>query len=123
VGTSKQQVGQRRQEWIAFQRPGFVVLEPDGPWIDCHIIEVSKDGACLDVGTVALPRLFMLLMSPKGEVRRICKLLWRRGETAGVEFISLKDLEAAEAESNAAQRPELPELPELPSPPNARRLR
>jgi hypothetical protein len=95
--------GKRRQEWIPFQRPGYVVLEPDGPWIDCHIVEVSKDGACLEVGTIALPRLFMLLMSPTGQVRRICKLLWRRGETAGVEFISLKDLEQAEAEVNAAQ--------------------
>jgi hypothetical protein len=103
VGTSKQQVGKRSQEWIPFQRPGFVVLEPAGPWIECHIFEVSKHGACLEVGTTALPRLFMLLMSPTGQVRRICKLLWRRGETAGVEFISLKDLEEAEAEVNAAQ--------------------
>jgi hypothetical protein len=88
-------LGKRKTPRVDFVRPGFLILEPDGPWVECFVIDVSDGGAGLRVGSLALPDIFVLLLTPGGEVRRLCKLKWRRGELAGVTFISAKELLAA----------------------------
>jgi hypothetical protein len=57
-------LGSREHARIGFCRPGFVSLEPGGPWIECQIQDVSEGGgACLDVGAVVTPTVFMLLFA------------------------------------------------------------
>jgi PilZ domain-containing protein len=88
---SRNSLGNRKHARVDFSRSGFVILEPGGPWIECYIQDVSEGGACIDVGALACPTIFMLLLSPRGEVRRVCKNVWRRGELVGVKFLKAKD--------------------------------
>jgi hypothetical protein len=71
---------------------GFVIPAPDAPWIECTIIDVSENGVCLDVGDLAVPKLFGLAFTSSGEVLRVCALIWRRGERIGARFVSAKEL-------------------------------
>jgi hypothetical protein len=65
---------------------------PDAPWIECQIIDVSDNGACLEVGALAVPELFGLAFTAGGEVFRVCSLIWRRGEIIGARFVTAKEL-------------------------------
>jgi hypothetical protein len=91
--------GKRKHSRVDFERPGFVILEPDGPWVECLIGNISEGGASLNVGALAIPQTFILLLSANGKVRRICRLTWRKGEMLGVRFISRKELLSASAGS------------------------
>ena len=84
------ELGKRKHARVDFERLGFVVLEPGGPWLECFVTDISEGGARLKVGALALPETFLLLLTPRGEVRRACQLMWRVGEEAGVRFISRK---------------------------------
>jgi hypothetical protein len=72
------------------------------------ILDISENGACLDVGDLAVPKMFGLSLTAGGEVRRVCALIWRRGEFVGVRFISARELRKgagpAEADSKKAER-------------------
>jgi hypothetical protein len=85
-------LGARKHSRIDFKRPAFVILEQNGPWIECRVGDISEGGAGLTVGAIALPKTFVLILTPDGKVRRICRLVWRHGESAGVRFISRKEL-------------------------------
>ena len=39
-----------------------------------------------------MPKMFGLSLTAGGEVRRVCALIWRRGELVGVRFISSREL-------------------------------
>jgi hypothetical protein len=84
--------GMRKHSRVDLERPAFVIVEPDGPWIECFVVDVSESGARLEVGPLALPGIFVLVFTADGKVRRICKLIWRNGASAGVRFISRKEL-------------------------------
>jgi hypothetical protein len=77
---------------VDLQQPGFVIPAPDAPWIACTIIEVSDEGACLDVGALAVPQIFGLAFTAGGEVFRVCWLTWRKGELVGARFVSANEL-------------------------------
>jgi hypothetical protein len=47
-------LGDRKEKRINFQKPGFVILEPDGAWIECAINDISSTGVCLDVGALVI---------------------------------------------------------------------
>jgi hypothetical protein len=82
----------RKEERIIFCRPGFVILEPDGAWIECAINDISSDGVCLDIGALVIPEIFVLVLNPSGSVRRACQRIWRRGELIGARFVTAKEL-------------------------------
>jgi hypothetical protein len=51
--------------------------------------------------------MFGLSLTAGGEVRRICTLIWRRGELVGVRFVSARELRqrtAPPGESDKASR-------------------
>jgi hypothetical protein len=106
----QQDPGTRKQVRVDLHKPGFLIPAPDAPWIECLIVEVSNDGVCLDVGALAVPKLFGLAFTPGGEVLRVCSLVWRKGELVGARFVTAKELrqgfESAGADS---------ELPRIPS--------
>lgn len=83
----------RRHERVDLMRPAAVALTPDGPWLDCMLLDISEGGARLDVGALPVPKLFMLILTPNGTVRRACLRVWRRGPLLGAHFVGLKQLQ------------------------------
>lgn len=84
--------GSRKPVRVDLHKSGFLIPEPDAPWIECVITEISDEGVCLDVGALAVPELFGLAFTAGGEVLRVCSLIWRQGETLGARFVTAKEL-------------------------------
>jgi PilZ domain len=58
----------------------------------CAIADISATGARLVLATECqLPERFILLLTPSGEARRHCRLVWRNGLAVGVEFPTPQD--------------------------------
>lgn len=89
---SRKQLGDRKNVRVALQWPGFIILAPDAPWIECFIADVSETGAQLNVGGIAVPEIFGLGLTADGTVVRLCKRVWRRGEMVGARFIKPDEL-------------------------------
>jgi hypothetical protein len=87
--------GAREDFWVDLNTPGFLIPAPDAPWIECLIVDVCEGGASLDVGALAVPKIFGLSFTSGGEVRRVCSLIWRRGERVGARFMTAKQLRQA----------------------------
>ena len=83
--------GARKHARMNIDRPGFLVLEPDGPWVECLLLMFRRPGADLKVGALVLPDTLLLLLTPDGKVRRACKLVWRKCDLAGVRFCLLEN--------------------------------
>ena len=77
---------------VDLQRPGFLIPAPEAAWIECVIVEVSDEGVCLEVGSLAVPKIFGLAFTATGEVFRACRLNWRNGERVGARFVSAEEL-------------------------------
>ena len=86
------ELGGRKDVRVDLYKQGFLIPTPEAPWIECLIVDVSDNGACLDVGALAVPDLFGLAFTAGGEVLRVCSLVWRRGELIGARFVSVKEL-------------------------------
>jgi hypothetical protein len=88
----REEPGARKHVRVDMNKPGFLIPAQDAPWIECTILEVSDEGACLDVGALAVPDLFGLAFTAGGEVLRVCSLIWRQGELIGARFVTAKEL-------------------------------
>jgi hypothetical protein len=82
----------RKQVRVDLHKQGFLIPAPDAPWIECMITEVSDDGVCLEVGSLAVPKIFGLAFTAGGEVLRVCSLVWRQGELVGARYVTAKEL-------------------------------
>ena len=57
------------------------------PVVLCSISDISDNGARIVLERDReLPEQFWLLLTSKGDARRRCRLIWRRGTTVGVAF-------------------------------------
>ena len=92
MARDRKDLGARKFVRVDLHKQGFLIPAPDAPWIQCYILDISDNGACLDVGDLAVPKMFGLSLTAGGEVRRVCTLIWRRGELVGVRFVSAKEL-------------------------------
>lgn len=92
------ELGERKHSRIEFQKAAFVILEPDGLWIECSIMDISDGGVCLEIGNLPVPKIFVLVMTPDGRVRRACVTAWRRGELLGARFVTAAQLRQGVAE-------------------------
>lgn len=97
--------GSRKGVRIGLYTTGFVIPAPDAPWIECTVVDVGDDGVCLDVGDLAVPKLFGLAFTSSGEVLRVCALIWRRGERIGARFVSAKELRQGLLPADPVPRP------------------
>jgi hypothetical protein len=88
----RKNLGARKQVRVDLHKPGFLIPAPDAPWIECTVVEVSDEGVCLEVGALAVPKIFGLAFTSTGEVLRICLLMWRQGELVGARFVTAKEL-------------------------------
>jgi hypothetical protein len=92
MARQREDLGERKHARIDLHKPGFLIPAPDAPWIECTILDVSENGACLDVGAMAVPKIFGLAFTGGGEVLRVCLLIWRQGERLGARFVTPKEL-------------------------------
>jgi hypothetical protein len=92
MARDRKDLGNRKFVRVDLRKKGFLIPAPDAPWIECYILDISENGACLDVGDLAVPKVFGLSLTAGGEVRRVCALIWRKGELVGVRFISAREL-------------------------------
>ena len=67
----REDLGERKHVRIDLHQPGFLIPAPDAPWIECTIVDVSENGACLDVGAMPVPKIFGLAFTGGGEVLRV----------------------------------------------------
>jgi PilZ domain len=88
----RKDLGARKNVRIEYRRLGFLIPAPDAPWLECFILDVSDSGICLDIGALAVPEIFGVSFNANGAVVRVCKLIWRRGELVGAQFVSAKQL-------------------------------
>lgn len=99
----RKDLGARKHVRVDLRKPGFLIPAPDAPWIECHVIDISENGACLEVGDLAVPKLFGLSLTSGGEVLRVCSLIWRRGELIGARFVSARELRQGQGQAPAAE--------------------
>jgi hypothetical protein len=92
MARSRKDLGARKHVRVDLYKPGFLIPAPDAPWIECLIVDVSEKGVCLEVGALAVPELFGLAFTERGEVLRVCTLAWRKGELIGARFVTPKEL-------------------------------
>lgn len=67
----ERELGRRKRHRVNFERFAFIILEPDSPWIECSILDISETGICLKIGTLVVPKIFGLALNSAGAVRRV----------------------------------------------------
>ncbi len=85
-------LGMRRGVRVGLRKTAFLIPAPDAAWIECIVVDVSDHGVCLDVGALAVSKMFGLAFTADGEVRRLCTVVWRRGERLGARFVTASEL-------------------------------
>jgi hypothetical protein len=83
---------------------GILDPAPDAPWIE--VDRWCPTGVCLEVGSLAVPKIFGLAFTASGEVFRACSLSWRNGECLGARFVSAKELRGSVETEKAEPEPE-----------------
>lgn len=87
VGYRRSRAELRKKPRRQFHYQAKILTSETGPAHQCAIADISETGARLVLqADEELPKRFMLLLSPRGEPRRVCRLVWRDGVTVGVEF-------------------------------------
>ncbi|HXW25499.1 MAG TPA: PilZ domain-containing protein [Xanthobacteraceae bacterium] len=82
-------VERRTKPRQALNRDALVCFADGKPIAGCHVCDVSAAGArlALPAGELAkLPEEFILVLAPRGKVRRRCRVVWRTAEEVGVRF-------------------------------------
>ncbi len=86
------ETGKRKNYRIELRKPAFIVLEPNGCWYECEMLDISAGGVALEVGGLPVGKVFVLILTPNGKVRRTCLTAWRRGTLLGARFTGGKEL-------------------------------
>jgi hypothetical protein len=68
------------------------MVAPEAPSMECTVKDISDSGICIDVGAIALPKIFAVSFTADARVFRLCELVWRRGSTVGAHFITADDV-------------------------------
>jgi hypothetical protein len=78
---------QRREQRQACRHTCWIILGPDRAPIECHIHNISKDGAFLVLPSgEEIPDEFQLAMTANLAVVRLCRVAWSDGQQVGVQF-------------------------------------
>jgi len=68
------------------------MLEPDGLLHPCEMLSISHGRVSLRVGGLPVPPIFLLALTPKADVRRTCRIIWRQGDVIGAKFLNVREL-------------------------------
>ena len=70
-----------------FHYNASILIDATSEPCPCAIADISATGARIVLeAECELPERFILLLTPSGDARRHCRLVWRNGLAAGVEF-------------------------------------
>ena len=87
VGNFRDRAELRRKPRRNFHYNASVLIDGTSPPRRCAIADISATGARIVLQCeYELPERFLLLLTASGEARRHCRLVWRDGLAAGVEF-------------------------------------
>lgn len=77
----------RKKPRRQFHYHAKILTSQKGKPRNCQIADISESGARIILEQDEdLPPRFLLLLSLRGETRRVCRLVWRKGLTVGVQF-------------------------------------
>ena len=66
-------------------------IVPDGTYdrSECRLTNISRDGAQIVIAAAAeIPKHFALALVPNASQKRSCEVVWRKGQTVGIRFVS-----------------------------------
>jgi hypothetical protein len=87
IGNPSNRAELRRKPRRQFHYNASVLLDATSQPCRCSISDISETGARIVLESECeLPERFILLLTSSGEARRHCRLVWRNGLAAGVEF-------------------------------------
>jgi hypothetical protein len=87
VGNYRNRAELRKKPRRHFHYNARILLGKDTPLIICSISDISQTGARIALeGDEKLPDTFILLLTPNGDARRHCRVIWRDGLNVGVQF-------------------------------------
>ena len=87
IGNFRTHAELRKKKRRNFHYSAKAIVDEKGTLLPCSIIDISENGARLLFETdAALPKKFVLVLTATGEIRRLCRVVWRNGLSAGVEF-------------------------------------
>jgi hypothetical protein len=78
----------RKKARKQFHYRASILVEGDLKPRPCSIADISESGAkvTIDAGE-ELPERFVLLLTPNGSTRRLCRVVWHADSTFGVKFV------------------------------------
>jgi PilZ domain len=87
VGNYRNHAELRKKPRQQFHYNARIQIDSKSPLVTCAIVDISEGGARLSLeADETLPETFMLLLTRNGRTRRYCRVVWRDGQTLGVEF-------------------------------------
>jgi len=87
VGNFRNRAELRRKPRRNFHYNASILIDATSAPCPCAIADISATGARIVLeAECELPERFILLLTPSGEARRHCRLVWRNGLAVGVEF-------------------------------------
>ena len=58
-----------------------------GEAFPCQVLNLSMNSARIHAADLALPDTFVVMMKLNTNIRKYCKIIWRSGYCAGVQFL------------------------------------
>jgi hypothetical protein len=87
VGNYRNRAELRKKPRRQFHYNASVLINGTSAPYPCAILDISETGARIVLeAECELPERFILLLTRSGDARRHCRLVWRNGLSAGVEF-------------------------------------
>jgi hypothetical protein len=87
VGGLRNHAELRKKPRRQFHYDARILIDDKRPPLPCALADISETGARIVLqNECELPERFMLLLTPNGEARRLCRMIWRDGLTLGVDF-------------------------------------
>jgi hypothetical protein len=87
IGNFRNHAELRKKPRRQFNYNARIHVDKDTPLIVCSISDISEGGARIALEREeTLPDTFMLLLTPSGDARRQCRVIWREGLVLGVKF-------------------------------------
>ena len=88
VDEPRSQVQREPRRQLA-KRPAWITVDDGATKIDCFVLDVSPGGAkIMTDAAIDVRDNFVMAIMPERPKRQSCEVVWRRGRTYGVKFLS-----------------------------------
>lgn len=88
TGNYRQRAELRKKPRRQFQYPAKLITS-DGVQKSCTILDISHSGVRLTLDQAeSITDTFILFLTRNGAAQRHCRVIWKTGDTVGVEFVN-----------------------------------